>query len=506
MTPMGLLARLYWSPYYRLLGGEVEFFLPNRLTDGYGLTVDALARCMKTHKPDLLITVDCGTDSVEAIKFAESVGVKVIVTDHHEISKTNSSAVAVVNPKLNGNTDLASLASVGVAFKLSQALMKYGVEQKSQHVAGIDLRNWLDLVAIGTVADIVPLVGENRILVRHGLSLIRESTSLHAKRDSVSKANNGTKERTGLKALIHKAGINSTIDCHHLGFMIAPRLNAAGRLGSAETALDLLLTTDVLQARTLAGHLDAANRERKRIEDTIMDEAGQETDGYFDQKKNFGLVLGRQGWHAGTIGIVAARICARYRRPAIVIAFDQQGRGQGSCRSIENLSIIHALRACSDLLVSYGGHKMAAGLVIERENLEPLRVRFNEYCEAELGDSDLRAVWNVEAWINLGEADETLFQAIQKLRPFGMGNPTPTWGVRRVRLVGPPKIVGKDHLKMVVASGGSQMEAIAFRMAGREIPDEEMDMLFNLQENTYMGRRKLQLNIKDFRQASVQGQ
>lgn len=476
------------------MGGDVGSFLPSRLSEGYGLTVDALDRCIKTNKPKLVITVDCGSSSVEAVEFARRAGVDVIVTDHHEVPEGGACpALAVVNPKLNGDGSMASLAGAGVVFKLSQGLVKHGLKKRRKEVADIDLRNWLDLVAIGTVADVVPLVGENRILVRHGLDRLKESASRDMDRGS------GRNERPGLNALVRKAGIKSGIDCYHLGFLIAPRLNAAGRLGSAETALELLMTTDALRARNLAGHLDASNRERKRIEDTILDEAVNEIDGYFDEKRDFGLVIGREGWHAGTIGIVAARICARYRRPTVVIAFDEKGRGQGSCRSIEALSIVDVLGRCSDLLVSHGGHKMAAGLIIEKDKLDAFRSRFNELCAAELENCNLRPFWNIDAWINLGEADERLFQAIQKLRPFGVGNTTPTWGVRGVRLIGQPKIVGKDHLKMLVVSGGSQLEAIAFRMAHRELPDGAIDMLFNLHENTYMGHRSLQLNVKDFR-------
>lgn len=477
-------------------GGCVDTFLPSRLLDGYGLTVGALSRCIEIHKPDLIITVDCGTGSIEAVEAAGRAGVDVIVTDHHEISGACAPALAVVNPKLGDNENTMALAGVGTVFKLCHALIKYGLEKQRQEVADIDLRNWLDLVAIGTVADIVPLLCENRILVRHGLALINGSDQKDIQAGS---------RRAGLKALIQVARIQTRIDCYHLGFIIGPRLNAAGRLGSAETALELLLTSDPDRARHLAGELDAANSERKRIEEAIVTEAVREIDDYFDEDRNFGLVAGRKGWHVGTIGIVAAKLCSRYRRPAAVIAFDEHGHGRGSCRSIESVNIVDVLRECADLLVSSGGHEMAAGLAMESGKLDAFRSRFNELCAAKLDGRDLRQVRNVDSWITLGEADERLFTAIQKLKPLGMGNPTPTWGVSNVRLVGRPRKVGKDHLKMIVASGGSQLDAIAFGMAEREVPEGPMDILFYLQENTYMGRQSLQLNVKDFRPANSKG-
>lgn len=467
----------------RGMGGQVTPFLPNRLTDGYGLTRGALDRCIEVCAPELVITVDCGTEASEAVESAGRSGVDVVVTDHHELSANVACALALINPKLGGDENTMPLAGVGVAFKLCHALIRHGLDRGKQEVADIDLRNYLDLVAIGTVADVVPLLGENRILVHHGLACLNRTKS------------------PGLNALVDVAGIQTGVNCYHLGFIIGPRLNAAGRLGSAEPALELLLTDDPVRARQIAGELDAANRERKRVEETITTEALDEIDGYFDESAHFGIVTGRKGWHVGTIGIVAARLCRRYHRPAIVVGFDEHGQGRGSCRSVDDVDIVEILRECSDLLVSFGGHRMAAGLVIENSRFEAFRTRFNELCCAKLEGSDPRPVQKVDAWINLGQADERLFKAIQRLRPLGLGNPTPTWGTSNVRLVGQPRTVGKDHLKMIVSSGATQLDAIAFGMAGREIPEGPIDMLFHLQENTYMGRRALQLNVKDFRPA-----
>lgn len=470
----------------RAMRGQITAFLPNRLSDGYGLTTAALERCVRIHKPQLIITVDCGTCSVEAVEFVRRCGIDIVVTDHHELSGNIAPAFALVNPNLGGNEGTMSLAGVGVAFKLCHALIKWGLNNGKHETQDIDLRNYLYLVAIGTVADIVPLLGENRILVRHGLTRIQQLPD---------------GEKCGLKALIDVAGIKTEIDCYHLGFMIGPRLNAAGRLSNAEPALELLLTDDPDRARQIAVELDAANRERKRVEETIVAEAIEEIDSYFEEGVHFGIVAGRAGWHVGVIGIVASRLCGRYRRPAVVVGFDEQGLGRGSCRSVESVDIVEILRDCSDLLVSFGGHKMAAGLVVDNSRFDTFRKRFNELCAEKLEGVDLEPVRNVDAWINLGEADERLFEAIRKFRPLGLGNPAPTWGVSNVRLVGQPRIVGEDHIKMILASGGTQLEAIGFGMAECEIPEGPIDVLFHLQENTYRGRTMLQLDLKDFRSA-----
>jgi single-stranded-DNA-specific exonuclease len=466
----------------RRLGATPEFYVPSRQDDGYGLSVDAITKAIEGTTPDLIITVDCGTNSSDAVSFAKSRGVDVIVTDHHECeSAAPADAVAVVNPKLGTVDDAKILAGVGVAFKLCHALVRQGNADGAPAVEGLDLRDYLDLVALGTVADVVPLLGENRTLVRHGLQRIKAGP------------------RCGLAALIRVASVRTEIDCYHLGFLIGPRINAAGRLGSAEPALKLLLCEEVGIAKRLAGQLDAANRERKRIEEQIIAEVIEEIEASFSPETTFGLAVGSEGWHIGTIGIVAARLCGRYKRPAVVISFDADGLGRGSCRSVDSVNVVEALQTCSDLLESHGGHKMAAGLSIRRENMDAFRDRFSAACRDQVSSSDMVARYVVDGWITLGEADESLLSAVNSLRPLGLGNPTPIWGARSVRIVGRPRIVGKNHLKMTLACGGTQLDAIAFGMADRELYDDAIDILFHLQVNSYMGRESIQLNIKDFR-------
>ena len=470
----------------RKLGANPEWFIPNRKNDGYGFSKTAQKHCIDEFSPNLIITVDCGTNSHDAVSAAAKNGVDVVVTDHHETDDEKiPPAISVVNPKLGDNDAVKMLAGVGVVFKLCHALIKQGIENNQSEVKDLDLRQYLDIVALGTVADVVPLTGENRTLVRHGLKQINKSPCC------------------GLTALIRSASIRTTLDCYHLGFLLGPRINAVGRMGSSEKAVELLLIDDPAQAKRLSGQLDSANRERRRVEETIVQAAVSELGGDKLEDDVYGIVVGREDWHIGTIGIVAARLCGRYKRPAVVIGFDENGFGRGSCRSVDSIDIADVLNECSDLLLSCGGHKMAAGLSIEKENLNKFRNKFNKICKERMHFDDMVPTQNVDSWISLSEADERLLKAIESLKPLGQGNPTPIWGARALTLVGQPQIVGKNHLKMVVASGATQLDAIAFWMAGREIENEPLDMLFHVQENNYMGQKTIQLNIKDFRPAKV---
>lgn len=471
----------------RSVGGHVTSFLPSRHHDGYGFTPAALERCIAEGEPDLLVTADCGTNAHEAVAQATTAGIDVLVTDHHEISGEPVDAHAIVNPKLGEREETRHLAGVGVAFKLCHGFVKEGLRRSDPRLAALDLRDWLDIVAIGTVADIVPLLGENRTLVRHGLQRLNAT------------------QRPGLRSLMDVAGISGRIDCYHVGFVIGPRINAAGRMDSAEPALELLLTDDVARARELAALLDRRNRERKSTEDAVADEAAGEVDSRFVAERDFGIVVAREGWHLGTVGIVASRLVRRYNRPCVVIGFeDGEDDGRGSCRSVPGLDLMEVLAECADLLDSYGGHKAAAGLHLSKSCLREFGELFNAACATRLKGRDIRPVQTVDAWIGLQEADDRLFHALERMRPFGTGNPGPVWGAKGVCALGPPRVVGKDHLKMTLASGGTDLPAIGFGLGGREVPDGPMDVVFELRENTYRGHRSLQLHLKDLRPAGAE--
>ncbi len=470
----------------RQLGAQVQPFLPHRVEEGYGLSVEALARCLEQCQPRLIVTVDCGTGSVAAVVEASRHGVDVVVTDHHSPGPERAPAVAVVNPKLGSHEGFTVLAGVGVTFKLCHGLLKRGRDSGQTGVDQLDLRKHLDLVALGTIADIVPLTGENRILARHGLRQINQT------------------ESAGLRHLIAVSGINGSVDAYEVGFRLGPRLNAAGRLGDAQLALELLLGGTEERLRELAVNLDATNRERQTVEATIVEQAMADLDAVFDPDTSFGLVAARADWHPGVVGIVASRLVQRYHRPVVVLGLSEEG-GRGSCRSIDGFDMVSALAECSGLLKKYGGHAMAAGLEIATDQVEAFQKRFNQVAAARLQGQDLRPLQRVDAWMDLAEADDRLWTGLEQLRPFGVGNTTPVWASTGVRVVGRPRLVGKGHLKLMVAAGGAQREAMGWGMGEREVPEGPLDICYQLKRDTYLGQEKLVLTLQDFRPAAGPG-
>lgn len=471
----------------RLGAGCVVPCLPDRLNEGYGLSIAALQRCFRQIKPSLILTIDCGINALEAAEFVRKEGIDLIVTDHHEPGSALPPAVAVVNPKLGESVSLKMLAGVGVAFKLCHALLKHG-KVKGFPAADLDLKKYLDLVALGTVADIVPLLDENRIFVRHGLARINSSNAL------------------AWRALKEVSSLNGRLDTYHLAFCIAPRLNAAGRLDTAETALELFLTEDENRAKSIARQLDKANRARQEIEAEILKEAVAEIDGYFNPAVHYGLVVGRRSWHIGVVGIVAARLAGKYNRPAIVIGFDEHGFGRGSGRSIAGCNILAGLELCRNELTVWGGHEMAAGLEIEEKKLDQFRKLFEKAAEQELKGKNLRPVQTVNAWIQLNEVSEDNFKALEKLAPFGQNNPKPVFAARGVKIPAPPRVVGKKHLRFTVSDGQATVGAIAFNhaenvttTAERKILNGPIDIAFHIRKNSFNGAENLELNILDWR-------
>lgn len=465
------------------LGAVAIPFLPHRIEDGYGLGVETLHRCIENYHPNLIITVDCGTSSVEAVREAARLGIDVIVTDHHEPAAEGvAEACAIVNPKLGGGPeDIRMLAGVGVAFKVCHGLVKAARQRKMEAAEKLDLKTFMELVAVGTVADIVPLLKENRILVYHGLMLLNRTQSV------------------GLRTLIEAAGICGPVDTYHIGFIIGPRINAAGRLGNAEAALELVLTEQEPRARILAQQLDESSRKRQEIEDKIVQEACSDLDQRFDAEKDFGLVVAHPNWHAGVIGIVASRIASRYNRPVVVIGMDDDGVGRGSCRSVPGFDLLRHLQQCSPMLRRYGGHAMAAGLEVDHSRIGEFSARFNEVCAATLSQVDQRRQLLVDAWISPGDIGDPLYHDQNRLRPFGHSNPLPVWAVRNVTPLFAPRVIGGKHLKIIFNMAGRQREAIGFGMGDRPVPEGPLDIAFNLILNHYNGQEYLQLHLQDFR-------
>lgn len=487
----GVTSAALMSEVLTRLGARVTRYLPSRMEEGYGLSVEAVARCIKVDRPGLIVTTDCGTGSHDAVESARACGVDVVVTDHHEIGAAGpASALAVVNPKLGEDASARILAGVGVAFKVCYALLKRGREQRRRKAGDLDLREYLDLVALGTVSDMVPMRHENRILVRHGLSQLNR------------------RERVGLNALADVAGVKGEMGTYHVGFVLGPRINAAGRLGDAGDALALLLTGDEGEAMSLAARLEESNRDRRKIESEIMAAAVRQVEEQGGPDTPAGIVVGQEGWHVGVIGIVASRLVSRYGCPAIVVGFDEGGLGRGSCRSVEGFDLLSGLGQCRDWLNRFGGHEMAAGLEVTQDRFAPFKEAFRSACSATLRGRDPGGTLELQGWVTLAETlDKQFMDLSARMGPFGEGNPEPLWGMRGVQILGSPKVVGQAHLKLRVGQGAHSCDAIGFNMADRleEIPDGPVDLACMVRSNTYLGRCSPQLHLLDFRTANGVG-
>jgi len=486
VTSSALLARVL-----NAAGATVTNFLPHRMDEGYGLSVDGIERCLGEHAPQLLVAVDCGTSSAREIVDLKRRGVDVIVLDHHEPPAELPECVALVNPKTVGRASVplgsekehgrdaraTYLASVGVSFKFAHALQKRGRERGLKWAEALDLREHLDLVAVGTVADVVSLVGENRSLVKAGLDRLPKT------------------DKVGLRALLEVANVRDEVEPYHIGFRIGPRLNAAGRLGDAMAALELLLTGDAARAMELARMLNDHNAERQRIEEQTIEQAMAQAAERPDDRV---LVLADDEWHVGVIGIVASRIAQEFYRPTVVIGRD----GKGSCRSISGFSIVEALHECAPLLERFGGHEMAAGLSVKDGNIPPLRRALNEVAARRLTAEDLLPRVMIDAVARLEDLDEDFLANLDRFEPCGQDNPTPAFVVQGMRLRGAPRTIGKNHLKFFVTDGETTTEAVWWGAAGRELPAGQLEVAFHAELHEYGGRQNLRLKVKDIRPGS----
>jgi single-stranded-DNA-specific exonuclease len=454
----------------RAAGATVHAFVPHRVADGYDFGAAGLAEATRIGAR-LIITCDCGITAVEAVAQARAGGVAVVVTDHHLPGGRLPAANAIVDPQQPGDqSGLGALCGTGIAFKLVQAL----VQPLGLPVA-LPL-HLLDLVALATVADVVPLTGENRILVKHGLKLL------------------GDTRWVGLRALIAEAGLGGTLlRASQVGFILAPRLNAVGRIGNANDGLRLLLTDDETEAVVLARHLEQCNRERQQLDQAMLDHALRMVDtDHADPDLHTGLVLAGEQWHPGVVGIVASRVVERYGRPVFVIGLDGD-TGRGSGRSIDGFDLHHAVLGCSDLLVRSGGHRMAAGLTIHRDRVMAFRERFNAIARASIPPGDLGPSQRVDLELTMDQVTDDLEAWSRRLEPCGMGNPAPVFGARAVRLEQPCP-VGANHLKGMLAGAGARIDTIAFNWADRvaAFGDVSMDAAFRLERNEWNGRSLLQ--------------
>ena len=464
-----MLARVLQS-----VGGNVHAFVPHRIRDGYDFGEAGLREAQRL-RAGLIITCDCGITAVDAVRAARAAGIDVIVTDHHVPGDVLPPASAVLDPlRPDCPSEDKDLCGTGVAFKLAQALVPaLGISPNLPF-------HFLDFVALATVADVVPLTGENRILVRHGLKLLADS------------------HWTGVRALLDAAGLaGKPLKSGHVGFILAPRLNAAGRIGDANDGLRLLLTDDPDDAARIARELETQNARRQALDQRVLEDAVQLADRALDAgAEDRALVLAAEGWHPGVIGIVASRLVERYGRPTFLVGWDGD-TGRGSGRSIAGFDLHAALQRVGHHLEKYGGHTMAAGLTIRRDRYEAFRIAFLAVAGELLGPTDLVPAQRVDLELPLRLVSEDLEKLIRYLEPCGPGNPAPVFGVRGARAVG-AKRVGSNHLRFLLDDESGVLPAIAFQWADA-IPDQwlakRLDVAFRLERDEWQGRATLQARV-----------
>jgi single-stranded-DNA-specific exonuclease len=481
----GMTATSVLSWFFRDIGIPVPYYLPHRMREGYGLNAEAIHK-LAAAGTRVLITVDCGITGHEEVQLARRLGMDVIVTDHHQVPPTLPDAVAVLNPhQAECPYPAKELAGVGVAFKLVTALRSRLREDTAWAGKLPNLRRHLDLVALGTIADVAPLSGENRVLVRHGLQELTHSQKL------------------GVQTLKRSARVaEQAIGPRQVGFTLAPRLNATGRLAAAKAGVELLLSDDPARAEKLACYLESMNSERQAVQAQIYEEAKAAiaTAGGMDDCG--AIVLASERWHPGVVGIVASKLVEEYGRPTVLIGLDGD-TGKGSGRSIAAFHLYNALVACQEHLVGFGGHEHAAGIRINRTQVRAFQEALNQVARERLTEDDYCPLLYIDAEVRLEEVDDTLLDFIERLEPFGEGNPQPVFCARAVQVVGEPAVVGKErqHLRMTVRQGGSILRAIGFGMGRRraEVKTGPVDIVFSAQRHVWNEREERQLVLKDLK-------
>ena len=465
-----------------LAGADVVHFIPERLRDGYGLQPASLER-LHAEGAKLVISVDCGIRGMEAARRARELGLDLIITDHHEPDVELPCALSVINPKRHDcQYPDKNLAGVGVALKLVQAIC-----------GRVDRANLLPafvkIAAIGTLADVVPLVGENRVIAKLGLGLLSRGP-----------------HRVGLRALLDVCGLTGKdIDSYHIGFVLAPRVNAAGRMSSPDIAARLLLAADDAmadEARELATLLDTENLRRQQEEAEIVAQAKKVVETDLEVGSRTVIVVAGQGWHRGVIGIVASKLVDAFHRPAIVLSIDGD-IAHGSCRSIPSFDLLGGLQSCERLLTKFGGHKQAAGLTIESARIREFRGRINDHADERLGPDDLRPRLWLDGALPFRGITAQVAEELASLAPFGAGNPSPLFTASRVEIVDGPRRIKERHLKMAFKQDGKVLRGMAWRAADREQfvtgHRAAIDLAFSLEQDTWNGERYLQLSVADFK-------
>ena len=476
-----------------LLGGNVHYFVPSRLDDGYGVSADALKR-LKDRGAEFIITVDCGINSVKEVQYAQELGITMIVTDHHVPGDVLPAAAAIVHPALpDSDYPFADLCGAGVAFKLAWSLCQrhHGSEKLP-----VRLRNFLfsaiAMAAIGTVADVVPLLGENRIIVNHGLNLIRGYCS------------------PGLEHLMRLAKVDNKpkLAAEDIAFMIGPRLNAAGRLGQAQLGVELLTVENEERAKSLAEYIDQLNKSRDSLDRSILRAANKQIKEEFDIAIEPAIVLGHTDWHVGVIGIVAGRLAEKYHRPTILISIDKLGNkpATGSCRTSGGVDLLKALQGCSEHLIKFGGHRAAAGISIDPAKIPEFREAFCHQIALQSTPEERIPELDIDAEAQLSQLTIQTINELEKLAPFGQGNPRPVMCVSNVKLARSPKTMGKEdrHLDLQLIQQDIKIRAVGFGKGEwvqelSSLAESPFDFAFKPVINDFGGRRKVELHLIDFR-------
>ena len=458
---------------------DAKVYIPDRMKEGYGLSREGID-VAKDWGADLLISCDCGINATDEVAYANDQNLEVIITDHHMADENLPEANAILNPKQpDCSYPFKGLCGGAVVFKLIQAVSQL-LELDDDLV-----HQYIDLITLGTAADIVPLTDENRIIVKHGLK-------------SLSKT-----KRPGLRALLEVSGLGEKeLTVGRLLFWAAPRINAAGRLGDANRAVQLMTTENLPESLKLARELDEENRQRQDLQQSMVDEAIMKVNAEVDLEKEKAIVLWDDNWHEGVIGIVASKIKETYHRPAVIISLSN-GTGKGSARSVKGFDLYENLTECRELLDGYGGHPMAAGLTLDRKNLEDFRTRFSNLAYETLADDDLVNSLDIEGEMDLNLIDGRFMDFLEKLAPFGPGNMTPKFITRHVIPVGNPRLVGNgDHLKFRAKKGETSYDAIGFNMGNhyeKLITGKPIDIAYVVEKNEWQGRTSIQLNIRDIK-------
>jgi len=478
-------------------GVEVDYYVPHRIEEGYGLNADAI-RQLAQKQTNLIITVDCGISGFEAAQLAAELGIDLIITDHHQIEDELPPALTILHPDLPGQDyPYKDLCGAGVAFKLAWALAQdFSESQKVKPKFREFLLSATGLAALATIADVVPLQGENRILAHYGLTGLAAS------------------DNCGIRALIEASGLTgAALNSAHIGFRLAPRLNAAGRMGHARLAVELFTRSNPVRAREIAAYLENQNQQRRKVEKQITEEAAEQVKTLGMHKDDWrGIVVAGEGWHGGVIGIVASRLVDKFHKPAVVISLTED-KAMGSCRSINGFDICRALQSCSQHLTNFGGHAMAAGLNLEPENIESLRNDFNRFACDHLSSHDLQGILRVDAEVKLSDLNVKVLEMIERLGPFGAGNPEVMLTASNLKLVGPPRRMGpkNDHLQFMVADAddpqshmrpGGILRAVAFGKAkwDKKLLDADtLALAFEPTLNRFNGNTSVELLVRDVR-------